>query len=1406
MTTFLQRGPSSSSKKWNEGGGATARGGNFNNEDHIEGDDYNVDVDEEEGQIDETILGRGGDSTKQLPQQQEQRQSYGDHNQNTIIRIGGGGEKREWNKSEPRWDNSNNRVADWEGKRDVRVGPGMTSATISSSISSRHIRDHNTSTLNTTTTTITTTTNTRGHNQDCSASKNYTTPPEPFHNHRGLHKQQQQVQEQNGNIGTRPASSGRNHHHHHETRTDRQSSSNNSMCMSDQSQPVRPSPRSESSWRNDQHHQRQGRAHNYHDDGGNHHHGHRYHQQQQQQQQKQQQQQFYRSGWDDRGPSSSSSRNTYQPVMENNTIRNNNNNNNDRHRRANQGNIVHHQNGGIDNHSNYNCRYYEKDSDNGNKNGNNNNYYSNNDRWGGGGHHHYHDHQRWDYDDTNHPRCEDRGGGNDDDVGTIDNGHPRRGDTNSNRYNGVDNNFCDDRRMGGRVIDDHSMMMSSLSDRGHDSQRGRRFEESSIHPVGRDDHWRGGGGGGGQGTNSFNYHHNRERPQGFVGGSWDPPIGGGSYDDIGTSQPLPRFGSRDSDRHHRQLSPHGGIADGNTSLPSSGARRPPFRSVERNRQPYQEDHPSRRQQQYGDSADRGRCSMNSTSSDSQHWNTNRHVPLSNMGGKIPPATVIPSYGGNNREGASVTGGGDPIGEIRNHQGRDNVNDNRNEFKGGDGGSVYDVDYSQSVREGSAERIKNDDDKSRRQIDVVIRGNTLHSPPQGGKDDELSMQDHSTDELAVASSTSSSNNLILSNREDPSGQNDVAPSSTTEWAPSNQGQQVPDASFGGDQPPAAKRVLAEGRGLHEDPPRKRQRDEQETKKAVAPLSAGPPQGGAPSQCVVMDAKAKSTYTTAITASIRSLPINSIGGEVADKGRLKDDRNKSNSDVPTKNSMSTNRNGLLANVDARKKEGPKMSTTLGIPLRWLKPVAKPKKLPPQKPVNQNEDQVPSPSLSKGTTLTMSKVPMAPVVGDKTEKKIPSTTISSTPLSPPHMSNRMVTDSSEGGSTASPRDVQTGGAVPVSNQILIEKVPAAIVTKTKTKTSQQKESKVRKADESPPNSTRHSESHIRCFLYPKDETGKIPREAVSCMDSISDARDGETRQTEWDSDATESSESSDSDTDDDADDVNQWGSMFNGPDSSLSSSIVDQTDAVDQKNKAVDGVAAPKLKIRLSAAKLQLLSNLQMPEAQKNKSSPLKLSLSGTKIGDEGEDGVEKDSEYIPERKAKKKKKRKNKMIPLSAIQPNIPEFDAEKARIDMEEERRKREEAKPLTAEQIKAILGDDEFSDAGGRHWVRRSVRQPSKALLNSKPVRMLIDKLKMNDRDMVVLKMKKYINDPNAPSAVLDAALNAMEENTNCEALYIQVRRLSLIFDVLDFVHQTYFNPFVGIVAPRYMYRISMKG
>lgn len=106
---------------------------------------------------------------------------------------------------------------------------------------------------------------------------------------------------------------------------------------------------------------------------------------------------------------------------------------------------------------------------------------------------------------------------------------------------------------------------------------------------------------------------------------------------------------------------------------------------------------------------------------------------------------------------------------------------------------------------------------------------------------------------------------------------------------------------------------------------------------------------------------------------------------------------------------------------------------------------------------------------------------------------------------------------------------------------------------------------------------------------------------------------------------------------------------------------------------------------------------------------------------------------------------------------------------EEEKKKKELARPLTAEEISTILGEDFAVDCPSTNWVRRSVRQPSKNALNSPRVKDLLEKLRNNDDDMVVLKMKKYVNDPNAPCIVIDAVLDALEENTNCEALYIQV-------------------------------------
>ena len=72
------------------------------------------------------------------------------------------------------------------------------------------------------------------------------------------------------------------------------------------------------------------------------------------------------------------------------------------------------------------------------------------------------------------------------------------------------------------------------------------------------------------------------------------------------------------------------------------------------------------------------------------------------------------------------------------------------------------------------------------------------------------------------------------------------------------------------------------------------------------------------------------------------------------------------------------------------------------------------------------------------------------------------------------------------------------------------------------------------------------------------------------------------------------------------------------------------------------------------------------------------------------------------------------------------------------------------------------------HWVRRSVRQPHKSDLNNPNVVELLSKLRENHPEMKVLKLKKFIG-PDAPQLVMDSILDALEENVNCQALYIQV-------------------------------------
>lgn len=94
-------------------------------------------------------------------------------------------------------------------------------------------------------------------------------------------------------------------------------------------------------------------------------------------------------------------------------------------------------------------------------------------------------------------------------------------------------------------------------------------------------------------------------------------------------------------------------------------------------------------------------------------------------------------------------------------------------------------------------------------------------------------------------------------------------------------------------------------------------------------------------------------------------------------------------------------------------------------------------------------------------------------------------------------------------------------------------------------------------------------------------------------------------------------------------------------------------------------------------------------------------------------------------------------------------------------------RPLTEAEIRAILGED--ADTGtDNNWVRRSTRQPSQSAITAPNVRAVVGKLEMNDPEMVVLKSKKYLPDSDTPSVIVDALLDALERNTNCQALYVQ--------------------------------------
>lgn len=83
--------------------------------------------------------------------------------------------------------------------------------------------------------------------------------------------------------------------------------------------------------------------------------------------------------------------------------------------------------------------------------------------------------------------------------------------------------------------------------------------------------------------------------------------------------------------------------------------------------------------------------------------------------------------------------------------------------------------------------------------------------------------------------------------------------------------------------------------------------------------------------------------------------------------------------------------------------------------------------------------------------------------------------------------------------------------------------------------------------------------------------------------------------------------------------------------------------------------------------------------------------------------------------------------------------------------------------------DEEIDTKTNSHWVRRSVRLPSRAVLSSSGLTSLIDKLKCNDVTVEVLKMKDFLPSSFTPSMALDTVLDVLEKyNSNVQAIYIQ--------------------------------------
>ena len=513
-------------------------------------------------------------------------------------------------------------------------------------------------------------------------------------------------------------------------------------------------------------------------------------------------------------------------------------------------------------------------------------------------------------------------------------------------------------------------------------------------------------------------------------------------------------------------------------------------------------------------------------------------------------------------------------------------------------------------------------------------------------------------------------------------------------------------------------------------------------------------------------------------------------------------------------------------ARKETSPKSS--LGIPMKWLKPAARPPKKNPS-PGKQLSSVVRSAaSAEMKSSLTAVKNTPTDVIsngmpgfatkgnkhttsslGSKEERasakeatkkrtvvKTDSDLVDPTNYCPPKkrakkMENgrcsspasnavhRTVTDS-EGGSTVSNEQRVAGerrrdGTIPSTingrNEAdMAGATPELTLDDSLTASMDAVESKKRAV------------TSVPSVIVKKKSTGASCRGAFDDDTLMESPSHPHSREFSASSSDVSSSGSDDDDSDTDEEEVMMWAAKMFGlshsspqdarpkkkaTGSSMASSHVDKTKGT-----------KPKLHLRLSQVKaipsadhsnVELDKKKMLKKAKKKKKD--RLLVQDGVDGAPSLDSSSRVEEKAARKKDKKMKKKLKKILRTKEPDPEEEAVDEAAMEREMAEDRRKREMAKPLTAAQIRAILGDDwdGGSGSGGGGWVRRSTRQPLRSFLNSNQMQGFLHKLKTNDSDMVVLKMKKFISDPNVPQVVLDAALDALELNTNCEALYIQV-------------------------------------